>query len=459
MKTYILILWQKLNFNIKNSIIIFLIIILIFAFYYLNLKKDEINSLKDLKKGHEDKISELIEINKTENRKIFKFLSNLSDGYIEFNIKRKSTEIIKTKFNNSYLFESYRLPIPNKSLFDSKPLGYMEGYKDKIILITGDGNIFFFDSVINYQIKLLSLRSNIKNYSEFTSGSPVSIKDIMILEDKLLVSYTKEVSNNCYNTSILEANINFKFLNFKEYFTYDECSNKTNHFPIKSGGRMSEYYNGKIIFSIGEYETYTNIAQDKNSLFGKIIEIDTNTKSHEILSVGHRNSLGLLFDLENEILISTDNGPKGGDEINLDIKPNSNKYKNFGWPISSYGNHYDNQFRELSPLYDSHIKYGNVEPLKFFINGIGISQVVKLNKFFGAESGASYFVSSLGYDDSIKNGGRTIHHIKLSDDYKNISFEEKIVIGERIRDIIINDNLILMILENSASLGILKKIN
>ena len=36
-----------------------------------------------------------------------------------------------------------------------------------------------------------------------------------------------------------------------------------------------------------------------------------------IFSMGHRNPQGLYFDEENNFIIETEHGPKGGDEINL----------------------------------------------------------------------------------------------------------------------------------------------
>ena len=73
---------------------------------------------------------------------------------------------------------------------------------------------------------------------------------------------------------------------------------------------------------------------DMKSIFGKILEIDLNTKEDTIFSSGHRNPQGLEIFLQNgnKILLSTEHGPQGGDEIN-NIKFN----KNYGWPISSYG--------------------------------------------------------------------------------------------------------------------------
>ena len=67
---------------------------------------------------------------------------------------------------------------------------------------------------------------------------------------------------------------------------------------------------------------------------------------------------------EDNLILSTEHGPYGGDEINkITFK------KNYGWPIASYGRHYyDNEDDkdkryELSPLKKSHSKNGFIEPL------------------------------------------------------------------------------------------------
>ena len=43
----------------------------------------------------------------------------------------------------------------------------------------------------------------------------------------------------------------------------------------------------------------------------------------------------------NNSILSTEHGPKGGDEVNLILSENFDKIENYGWPISSYGDHYD----------------------------------------------------------------------------------------------------------------------
>ena len=56
----------------------------------------------------------------------------------------------------------------------------------------------------------------------------------------------------------------------------------------------------------------------------------------EIFSLGHRNPLGLWYRESTGDLWSTEEGPQGGDELNL-IKAG----KNYGWPLASLGRNYD----------------------------------------------------------------------------------------------------------------------
>lgn len=58
----------------------------------------------------------------------------------------------------------------------------------------------------------------------------------------------------------------------------------------------------------------------------------------EIYSLGHRNQLGLSFHPETGALWASENGPLGGDEVNV-ITPGGN----YGWPIVSYSREYSGQ--------------------------------------------------------------------------------------------------------------------
>ena len=56
----------------------------------------------------------------------------------------------------------------------------------------------------------------------------------------------------------------------------------------------------------------------------------------EIFALGIRNSIGMAFHPETGALWETENGPQGGDELNI-IEPGLN----YGWPVISYGINYN----------------------------------------------------------------------------------------------------------------------
>ena len=101
--------------------------------------------------------------------------------------------------------------------------------------------------------------------------------------------------------------------------------------------------------------------------------------------MGHRNPQGLYYNKNNNFLLEAEHGPEGGDEINL-IELNNDKIPNYGWAISSYGEHYGGKNASFNkkylkyPLHKSHSEYNFIEPVIYFNPSIGISQIVGLDK-------------------------------------------------------------------------------
>ena len=114
-----------------------------------------------------------------------------------------------------------------------------------------------------------------------------------------------------------------------------------------SAGSILEKFKGnEILLTIGDYASCgklaRNNAQDKNHLAGKIIRVNEDTGDYKLVSMGHRNQQGIYYDKANDIIFSTEHGPKGGDEININqLSIDEGKIKNYGWGNSSYGEHYD----------------------------------------------------------------------------------------------------------------------
>jgi hypothetical protein len=396
---------------------------------------------------------------------------------------------IKSKSNN-YNIKTFLLPFPSSDKWNSKyelggkPVAYLEQTDNEIVVASGNGEFFSFEkkNIESENLILKKIESNIKNLikdEKFYIPGAYGIRDLLILNNKILFSFTKELSKNCYNTSIMISKFDLSYLKFSEFFSYDEClSKKANKgfSPTSSGGRMVSFKDGKILLTIGSFSRYgadaiiiskghskqtvkyIPVTQSKDSLFGKIISIDLTSKDYKILTMGSRNQQGLYYNKKNNIVIFTEHGPKGGDEININFHPDDKIVENYGWPISSYGEHYDGLYREEAPLNKSHQDFGFIEPIRYFTPSIAISEIISIPVSFNEKFTNDFFVGALGYKNQIKEGDRSIHHFRFNENFDKIIFEDVIPIGERIRDMIFvkEQNVILMVLESIPAIGILK---
>jgi glucose/arabinose dehydrogenase len=117
-------------------------------------------------------------------------------------------------------------------------------------------------------------------------------------------------------------------------------------------------------------------AQDPNSLAGKVLRLrDDGTVPPdnpfagragyrpEIYTMGHRNALGLALNPATGEIWECENGPNGGDEINV-LQPG----KNYGWPVVSFGRFYAGPRVSDKPWQE-----GMEPPLVFWVPAIAIS--------------------------------------------------------------------------------------
>lgn len=334
---------------------------------------------------------------------------------------------------------------------------YIEFFNNELFLMSSRG-LIAHGKITDNEVILNQIENNLNSFlgkNEFEKDSTYSFKDILIHEQKVYVTFTDEVTKNCWSISVLQSDIDYSYLNFKYLFKSNECIEEENDeafVPIQSGGRIVAVDQNNLFLSIGDFRVRKK-AQDLSSIFGKIININLDNREIRVVTVGHRNPQGLHVDLKNNILLSTEHGPRGGDEINLinlqDVA--NNNILNFGWPISSYGEHYakknaitEEQIRKVNllykkyPLKNSHEDYGFIEPIHYFTPSIGISEIVG----FGS---SEYMSSSLG--------AKKLFFFKLDEknEIKKYHIEN---IGERVRDVIFKNNKLIFFLEDTASIAV-----
>ena len=100
----------------------------------------------------------------------------------------------------------------------------------------------------------------------------------------------------------------------------------------------------------------------KTPFYNKILFYDFDTNKLNIFSKGHRNP-GSIF-VDQDVIISTEHGPRGGDEIN-NIKFNGN----YGWPIVSYGEpYYFEEFYDKDISLKKSIRFSSGWQIRFFFS-------------------------------------------------------------------------------------------
>ena len=381
-----------------------------------------------------------------------KFLSIQVQKYEQnLNGELFNEEIVLSKVNKKeYLLKEFFLPFPRldtrlgwAATTNSLRAHHFAIIEDDVVVISGEGKTIYFkkNNILNDKLNQIEISNNIQNILDQNNFKLIGIRDLFVEEKKIYISLIfknfKGLSINAYR-----ADLNFEKLNFELFLASNEYWDRYN---VYSGGRFSTYKDNKVLFTIG-YSAVNKAAQQLDSLLGKIISIDKLTSEHEIISMGHRNPQGLFYIKDLNIIINTEHGPKGGDEININFLEND-KIPNFGWDVSSYGTNYDG----TDPYKKSHAEYGFVEPFKYYTPSIGISQMVYMPNNLKFENGKYLFVTSLR--------AGSIYIIKVNDKFDKILDEDRIYfLEQRIRDIEYDkeNNVFFLLFESTPSIGILK---
>ena len=382
---------------------------------------------------------------------------------LEFKESLKNIDLKKledVKLSNNLIMNKYKIINGFYSgINEMRPGGYLDFHQNNLLILSARG-ILGYNENIDQKLYFKQIKNNINDFiglKQFQKNFAFSLRDLFINKEKIYISYTEEIENDCWNTSVLHGNMNYQNIKFKKLFSSEECFTLDMEGTSQTGGRIVDFDNEYILLTIGQWRN-RNLPQNKNSINGKMIKINTNNSDYEIISMGHRNQQGLFFDKEKNIILATEHGPLGGDEINLiEVdKIKNNKILNYGWAVASYGEHYcsgkmSKEVKECAdiykkyPLYKSHSEHGFIEPLKFFVPEIIITEITKVDE-------NRYVVGSIAND---KQGGESLYFFELNNKNKIVNME-RIKLFERVRDLRVKDNRLYLFLEQPSSIGILK---
>ena len=305
--------------------------------------------------------------------------------------------------------------------------------KKKIEIYTQSGTL-----IKNLQSKKI----NLPKY--FTLQRNGGVKTIISINEKKIALISSS-EKDCFFASLFLIN------DQKELFRSNCLPEVAKNNDFNGLGSSNVHLEDKILFTLGTPEKHASknslLAQNDNSKFGKILQINKNDLLNSInsgdelkidlFSKGHRVPQGLT--ILKDSIFNVEHGPKGGDELNKVIKG-----KNYGWPNVSYGTNYlkDNG-GDGSSFKINHEKNNFEEPLFAFVPSVGISSLnhcpVILKKYYKKDC---LMALSL-YGNNLRKGHSIIIFL-LNESLNKVESIEKIQLGNLIlRHFVTNDKNVL----------------
>lgn len=155
----------------------------------------------------------------------------------------------------------------------------------------------------------------------------------------IYLTYAKATAETRVTTTLLRARFDGTALvDAKDIFVVKPDANGTSRIAFGPDGMLYMTVQGAV----------GNRAQNPNDIAGKILRLRDDGSvppdnpfvgrpDHrpEVFTLGHRSNVGIAVHPESGAIWTTENGPNGGDEINVLAAG-----KNYGWPVVSYGRQY-----------------------------------------------------------------------------------------------------------------------
>ncbi|GHG70934.1 hypothetical protein GCM10010919_21810 [Alishewanella longhuensis] len=241
--------------------------------------------------------------------------------------------------------------------------------------------------------------------------------------NQVYISYNEPSANGSSTTVALATLAADRLTNVKVIFSANPKFSSRHHF----GGRLVIQDNQYLFITLGDRGQRRDDAQTLDNHHGKVIRLNLDGSVPEdnpyvrnaavlddIWSYGHRNIQGAALHPTTGELWTHEHGPQGGDEINI-----TRATLNYGWPVITYGEEYG------GGKIGQTAKEGMEQPLHYWVPSI-------------APSGMAFYLDDAipGWKNSLLVGSlRFGQLVRLELDGDKVSHEERIMIGQRIRDV------------------------
>lgn len=266
------------------------------------------------------------------------------------------------------------------------------------------------------------------------------------------LSYTKSVERGQRAVGLSRGRLDgFELVDVSEIFAASEPgAGPAPGIPLLFGP------DGYLFMGVGGADD--EIAQRGDSYYGKVLRLNDDGSPAagnplasqegfhpEIYSIGHRNMVGMTVNTATGEVWQNENGPLGGDEVNI-LKPGAN----YGWPLVSYGIEYSGE-----PVSDKRTMEGMEDPALFWVPVIAISGMTFYtgDKFPAWQN--NLFVGGLQYGGIARTG--QVQRIAFNDRWQEARREVLFAdLRQRIRDVEQGPDGYLWVLTDEADGALLK---
>ena len=208
-------------------------------------------------------------------------------------------------------------------------------------------------------------------------------------------------------------------------------------FPT-GASRIAFLPDGTLLMTVGgAHLEFRSRAQDPGHHAGKLLRLHADGSvpednpfvgrpgyRPEIYSLGHRNQLGLAIHPDTGAVWQNEQGPQGGDELNL-ILPG----RNYGWPIVTYGRDYSGERIAAETT-----RPGMEQPFLFWVPSIGVTGLTFYTGDRFPEWRGSVFVGSL-FSTGPSRAGQ-LQRLTFNENGLPVGRESLLTeLGQRIRDV------------------------
>ena len=168
------------------------------------------------------------------NKEIFEQKQKMSQIYSKLELSEKkissNIEIDRSviKLSNNLLLNKYRFTSGFYAgihhVFPGS--GYIDFYENNLFVVSSRGVLAFSRNLEDDKENFKQIKNNIDefiNFQHFEKNKSFSLKDLLIFDNKIYISYSDEIEKDCWNTSIIYGEINYENIRFKKLFLSKEC--------------------------------------------------------------------------------------------------------------------------------------------------------------------------------------------------------------------------------------------